>query len=196
MSTVEISAKPKQRDEASEYLLALGLVDPIAQSAGKAAPAPRVADLSSARGVLLDNTKGNAGPLLRHVGDLLESQYGARPFQMARKLVYSRPADIELIDELAAEYDYVVTGVGACGSCTSGCVRDTVELEARATPTVAICTSVFMSSAAAHATAFGRPDLEFVEVEHPIAAISDDELKSRAEALVASVAAVLKGEAK
>jgi hypothetical protein len=172
-----------------------GLIDPTATAERSGSAAPRLPELVGARGVLLDNTKGNAGPLLRHVGNLLEERFGVRPFEMTRKLVYSRPADPSLLDDLAGKYEFVVTGVGACGSCTSGVVRDTVELEARGIPTVAIHTSVFMNSAIAHAKAFGRPDLRFVEVEHPIAAISDEELRQRAVKFVNSVAAVLVGEA-
>jgi hypothetical protein len=115
---------------------------------------------------------------------------------VTRKLVYSRPAEPELLDELAQGYEFVVTGVGACGSCTSGCVRDTVDLEARGIPTVAIHTEVFMNSAIAHTAAFGRPDLRFVSVEHPIAAVSDDELRKRAIAIVDSVADLLTGATK
>jgi hypothetical protein len=61
--------------------------------------------------------------------------------------------------------------------------------------TVAIHTEVFMNSAIAHSAAFGRPDLQFVAVEHPIAAVTDGELKRRATALVDSVAAILVGAA-
>ncbi|GII30246.1 hypothetical protein Pmi06nite_36880 [Planotetraspora mira] len=172
-----------------------GLIDPTATAKGSGTVAPRLPELAGARGVLLDNTKGNAGPLLRHVGNMLEEHYGVRPFEMARKLVYSRPADASLLDDLASQYEFVVTGVGACGSCTSGCVHDAVALETRGIPTVAIHTSVFMNSAIAHAKAFGRSDLQFVEVEHPIAAISDDELRQRAAKIVDSVAAALVGEA-
>ncbi|MFD6061183.1 UGSC family (seleno)protein [Rhodococcus wratislaviensis] len=185
---------------ATQYLVEkLGLVDPTVNAADAArskpngAAAPRLAALTGARGVLLDNTKGNAGPLLRHVGDLLETKYGVRPLTMERKIVYSRPADPAQLDELARDYEFVVTGVGACGSCTSGCVRDAVDLEARGIPTVAIHTTVFMNSAIAHRGAFGRPDLQFVPVEHPIAAVSDAELERRAIALVDDVATILIG---
>ena len=190
-----IGAGPDETTRAREYLTTtLGLVDPTAAAETTSAAAPRLPELAGARGVLLDNTKGNAGPLLRHVGDLLENTYGVRPFEMARKLVYSRPADPSLLDELAGQYAFVVTGVGACGSCTSGCVRDTVDLEARGVPTVAIHTQVFTDSALAHGAAFGRPDLRFAEVEHPIAAVSDDELHRRAVAIVDRVAALLVGD--
>ena len=172
-----------------------GLIDPTATPERTGSAAPRLPELAGARGVLLDNTKGNAGPLLRHVGNLLEERYGVRPFEMARKLVYSRPADPSLLDDLARRYEFVVIGVGACGSCTSGVVRDAVALEVRGVPTVTIHTSVFMNSAIAHAKAFGRPDLRFVEVEHPIAAISDEELGQRAAKIVDSAAAALVGEA-
>ena len=194
MSPVKADQDEKAR-AAAILTSSFGLIDPTATAEGSGSAAPRLPELAGARGVLLDNTKGNAGPLLRHVGNLLEERYGVRPFEMTRKLVYSRPADPSLLDDLASQYEFVVTGVGACGSCTSGVVRDTVELEARGIPTVAINTSVFMNSAIAHAKAFGRPDLQFVEVEHPIAAISDDELRQRAVKLVDSVAAALVGEA-
>lgn len=181
-------------DTAADRLIALGLVDPTGGSDQTAAAARRLGTLQGARGVLLDNTKGNAGPLLRHVGNLLEERYGVKELPMSRKLVYSRPADPELLADLAGTYEFVVTGVGACGSCTSGCVRDAVDLEALGVPTVAIHTEVFMNSAVAHTAAFGRPDLQFVSVEHPIAAIPDDELKKRAEVLVDSVANLLTGD--
>jgi hypothetical protein len=198
MSTVvvDVDDEEAEKDRAARYLIdALGMVDPTATAtaAAEGAAAPRLAALAGAHGVLLDNTKGNAGPLLRHVGDLLEKKYGVRPMEMVRKLVYSRPAEPSLLDELACEYEFVLTGVGACGSCTSGVVRDTVELEARGIPTAAIHTEVFTNSALAHSAAFGRPDLRFVEVEHPIAAVSDAELQRRALALVDAVADVLIG---
>lgn len=182
--------------KAADQLGALGFVDPTAAAERSGAGAKRLPTLRGARGVLLDNTKGNAGPLLGHVGRLLEERYGVEAMPVSRKLVYSRPAEPELLDELAQGYEFVVTGVGACGSCTSGCVRDAVDLEGRGIPTVAIHTEVFMNSAIAHTAAFGRPDLRFVSVEHPIAAVSDDELRRRADAIVDSVADLLTGAAK
>jgi hypothetical protein len=191
---VQATNTSTELDTAADRLIALGLVDPTGGSDQTAAAARRLGTLQGARGVLLDNTKGNAGPLLRHVGNLLEERYGVKELPMSRKLVYSRPADPELLADLAGTYEFVVTGVGACGSCTSGCVRDAVDLEALGVPTVAIHTEVFMNSAVAHTAAFGRPDLQFVSVEHPIAAIPDDELKKRAEVLVDSVANLLTGD--
>jgi hypothetical protein len=193
---VNAAVTSSEQQDAIKRLLASGLVDPTAQADRTGVAAARLDSLRAARGVLLDNTKGNAGPLLRHVGDLLEARYGVSELPMSRKLVYSRPADPELLDELARTYEFVVTGVGACGSCTSGCVRDAVDLEARGIPTVAIHTEVFMNSAIAHTAAFGRPDLRFVSVEHPIAAITDGELRDRAEVIVDAVADVLTGAVK
>ena len=177
--------------QALEQAAALGLVNPIGIAKHQLGAAPRLAKLQGARGGLLDNTKGNAGPLLTHVGNLLRDRYGVKEVSIHRKLVYSRPADPALLDLLAKNYDFVVTGVGACGSCTSACVRDAVDLEARGIPTVAIHTEVFMNSGAAHALAFGRADFEFVSVRHPIAAIPDAELRERAEEIVDSVARLL-----
>jgi cysteine synthase len=111
-----------ERSSAARHLVEnLGLVDPTAEADSTTGNAARrLPALAGARGVLLDNTKGNAGPLLKHVGDLLEQKYGVQSFDIAHKLVYSRPADPSLLDELARDYEVVVTGVGACGSCTSG----------------------------------------------------------------------------
>jgi len=98
--------------QALEQAAALGLVNPIGIAKHQLGAAPRLAKLQGARGGLLDNTKGNAGPLLTHVGNLLRDRYGVKEVSIHRKLVYSRPADPALLDLLAKNYDFVVTGVG------------------------------------------------------------------------------------
>lgn len=60
-------------------------------------------------------------------------------------------------------------------------VRDGIELELRGTPTVAIHTAVFSTSAVAHADAFGMPDFESAIIRHPIAGIEREEITARAE---------------
>jgi len=59
-----------------------------------------------------------------------------------------------------------------------------VELEARGVPTVTLCTEAFMDSAAAHARAYGRPEARVVAVQHPLAALTPEAVRQRAEAVV------------
>jgi len=59
-----------------------------------------------------------------------------------------------------------------------------VELEARGVPTVTLCTEAFMDSAAAHARAYGRPEARVVAVQHPLAALTPEAVRQRADAVV------------
>lgn len=70
---------------------------------------------------------------------------------------------------------------------------DAVELEKRGVPTVAVHTEVFMNSATAHALAFGRPDLESVGIQHPIAGLTPAEVKGRAEDVIEDIVGLLTG---
>lgn len=72
-------------------------------------------------------------------------------------------------------------------------VHDSVELESRGIPTVAIHTEAFINSAVAHGLAFGRPDYQFAAVRHPIAGLAPDEVKERAEEVVDDIVDVLTG---
>jgi hypothetical protein len=74
-------------------------------------------------------------------------------------------------------------------------MHDAVELEDRGIPTVTLCTEVFMDSAAQHAIAYGLPEARVVAVQHPLAAISPQEVAARAEAVVDQVIARLVGAA-
>lgn len=70
-------------------------------------------------------------------------------------------------------------------------VRDGVELEARGIPTVAVHTAVFMNSAAAHADAFGLPELASAAIRHPIAGINRDEIRQRAAEVTPVIVSIL-----
>jgi hypothetical protein len=70
-------------------------------------------------------------------------------------------------------------------------LHDAVELEARGVPTVTLCTDAFMDSAAAHARAYGRPDARVVAVQHPLAALTPEAVRQRADAVVEGIIAQL-----
>ncbi len=63
-------------------------------------------------------------------------------------------------------------------------LHDAVELEQRGIPTVTLCTEPFMDSAAAHARAYGRPEARVVAVQHPLAALTPEAVRQRADAVM------------
>ena len=94
-------------------LLALGFVDPTdTRDNGPQASAPRLTSLQNLRAGLLDNRKGNAGPLLNRIGELLVERYGVKETYAVNKFVYSRPASHEILMDLVSRCDFVITAVG------------------------------------------------------------------------------------
>jgi hypothetical protein len=75
-------------------------------------PAPRVQKLDGLRLGLLDNTKWNANKLLRGVRDRLAEKHGFSAVNYYRKESFSLSATPELIAEIAASNDIVVTAIG------------------------------------------------------------------------------------
>ena len=76
------------------------------------ATAPRVARLEGLRLGLLDNTKWNANKLLRGVRDRLAERYDFSAVNYYRKESFSLAATPELLAEIAAGNDVVVTAIG------------------------------------------------------------------------------------
>jgi hypothetical protein len=74
--------------------------------------APRGSDLRGVKIGLLENGKQNARLLLEDVADLLRDRHGAGEATLRRKENFAQPASPELVDELSAESDVVVIGVG------------------------------------------------------------------------------------
>lgn len=75
--------------------------------------APRLDRLAGKRAGFLDNRKDNADTILRRVAERLERDHGTTTALYRTKIVYSRRAEPALLDELAADCDFVVTSVGA-----------------------------------------------------------------------------------
>ena len=61
---------------------------------------------------VLDNTKWNANKLLRALRDELQSAHGLAPAGYYRKESFSRFAEPQLLDEIKAHSDLVVTAIG------------------------------------------------------------------------------------
>jgi alkanesulfonate monooxygenase SsuD/methylene tetrahydromethanopterin reductase-like flavin-dependent oxidoreductase (luciferase family) len=66
-------------------------------------------------------------------------------------------------------------------------LHDTVKLESRGIPAVAVATHEFRTAARAQAAALGRADLEAVYVPHPIQDQTAEEIAARADAVVEEI---------
>ena len=76
------------------------------------ATSPRVKKLEGLRLGLLDNTKWNANKLLRGVRDRLAQKHAFSAVNYYRKESFSLAAAPELLAEIAANNDVVVTAIG------------------------------------------------------------------------------------
>jgi hypothetical protein len=82
-----------------------------AVEAAPQASAPRAKDLKGLRLGILDNTKWNANKLLRGVRDRLAQKHSFGAVNYYRKESFSLNAAPELIAEIAANNDIVVTAI-------------------------------------------------------------------------------------
>jgi|SRR6516164_1727157 hypothetical protein len=92
------------------------ILDPTGLSSPEAVAgltlASRPTDLAGVRVGLLENGKQNARRFLEDVAELLRDRYGAGEATLRRKENFAQPAAPELVDQLTAESDVVVIGVG------------------------------------------------------------------------------------
>ena len=80
--------------------------------AERIAPAPRVAALEGLRLGILDNTKWNAGRLLRKTASRLGERYAFAAVNYYRKESFSKAADPALLAAIAENNDIVLTAIG------------------------------------------------------------------------------------
>jgi hypothetical protein len=173
------------------------ILDPTGATSTKtaraaAAPrAPRPASLKGARVGLLINTKQNAAPFLHEVGRLLVENYGAASVTHRTKLNFAMPEADEVIKEMAAQSDVIVTGVGDCGSCSAAAAADGVVFEAAGVPIAVIVTESFRATTEAMAELRGAPGFPYATTQHPVAVLEEDEVKERAARVMPDVVALL-----
>lgn len=93
--------------------MAMRLIDPTGDSRMEAHDlAHRLGDLEGLRIGVLSNTKRNADALAMATAERFAARHGCRIGPMREKDSSSRPADPVLLNELAAECDFLVTAVG------------------------------------------------------------------------------------
>jgi hypothetical protein len=150
-----------------------------------AAPrAPRRASLAGARVGLLINTKQNARPFLEEVGRLLVEEHGAVITTRHTKLNFAAPESQEVIKDLAAAAEVIVTGVGDCGACSAAAAADSVVLEAAGVPVAAIVTDSFRTTVEKMAELRGAPGFKYATTAHPVAVLTEEQVKARAASVI------------
>ncbi len=96
------------QDRMRELGLALP-IDPDAASRWRAAP--RLDTMHDKVGGFLGNRKANADLLLRNIGEQMAKDLELGDVITVDKYVYSRPAADEIISDLSARCDFVVTAI-------------------------------------------------------------------------------------
>lgn len=81
-------------------------------SAARVASLPKFPDLRGKVVGFLDNSKPNADKLAERFAQLLKEKYGVAGLISRRKLTAQQGAPKEYLDELAAQADFVLTGLG------------------------------------------------------------------------------------
>ena len=158
--------------------------------------APRVSGVAGLRVGLLDNGKTNADKYLNMIGTILKNEYAVASVKMFHKDALSKPAPEAILAAMHAECDFVVTGIGDCGSCSTNSVHDGVELERLGVPAVAVCTDAFRIGLDTLTKMRGMPDYQFAIVPHPLGVLFDDELQQRAELAAPQIVEIVTGQRK
>ncbi len=91
----------------------LQMFDPTAQVKVEAVSfAPRPETLRGLRLGLVENTKFNSDKILLRIAAILEKEHGAKSHILRSKRNASVPVHQEIIDDLVANCDVVISGVG------------------------------------------------------------------------------------
>jgi hypothetical protein len=85
------------------------------------------------------------------------------------------------IDELAAESDLAIVGLGTCGSCTSFTIADAVTIEAHGKPVLALVTEEFAAHGRNMAEHLGHGGLRILVLPYPLEARPESELHAIAD---------------
>jgi hypothetical protein len=179
-----------QSPNESADLLASDIMSPLGRAVRALhRPAARLVSLEGKTIGLLDNSKRNASLVLDEIG-LSLLKHGVRQVVYRRKASAAMPGG-PLLEQLAETCDAVVNAHGDCGSCTSWCVHDSVELERRGIPVATINTSEFAALGRFEAIALGMPSLAIVTIAHPIGSLSEAIARERGRTAVPGVTEAL-----
>ncbi|WES64518.1 UGSC family (seleno)protein [Microbacter sp. GSS18] len=173
------------------------ILDPTGRAAAAAAAAETVyADrpesLAGLRIGLLDNTKHNALLFLQELGRLLVAEHGAHDVSIVEtKQSFSVPVDDEIVARYQGRCDVVLTGVGDCGSCSAAAVADGINFEKAGLPAAVVLTDAFTTTGRMMAEVQGAPDYEWITTAHPMASLTEDEVRARAAEVLPEIVGAL-----
>jgi hypothetical protein len=89
------------------------VLDPrLTKTARAVSPAPRLDGLAGRRVGILWNNRLGGDRLLKHVGTLLQEQYGVADIYFTKKTFVGNAAPREIVDDLVSRVDATVCGVG------------------------------------------------------------------------------------
>jgi hypothetical protein len=74
-------------------------------------------------------------------------------------------------------------------------VHDGIHVEKAGTPAVTICTDIFVDTSQAMAAMWGAQDFPIIFTQHPIAHLTIEQLRERAEDMIEHIEAILTGRA-
>ncbi|MFD2419346.1 UGSC family (seleno)protein [Amycolatopsis pigmentata] len=172
------------------------ILDPTGGTRVKAASAvltPQRVRLAGATIGLLENTKQNAALFLEELGKLLRERHGVATTVARTKTNFAMPVSAELMRELADACDAVITGVGDCGSCSASAVADGVAFERQGIPAAVICSDAFTVTADAMAELREAKGYRYAKTAHPVAVLTPEEIRKRAEEALPAVVEILTG---
>src|SRR5579862_2123715 len=99
--------------------------------------------------------------------------------------------DRKHIEELANTVECAIVGLGTCGSCTTFTIKDSVVVEEKQKPVVAIVTEEFEVHGHNVATHLGHGDLKVLVLPYPLEARPEAELRAIADEFYPQVLALL-----
>jgi len=134
---------------------------------------------------LFDNTKPGAKIIL----EFLKDNLGKRSFIHIEKAAGAPATNKQL--EIAAKGEISILALGDCGSCSSWVVMDAIRLEKLGKPTISICSDKFSTFAHELAKSHGLEDLRILNIEHPIAGLSDNEIRKKTQNILPSLRYIL-----
>src|SRR5258708_6902586 len=126
----------------------------------------RPKSLEGLRIALLDNGKEFSDVVLDALAETLRRDHGVTKIKFWRKGFPAKGAPF--IEEMAAESDVAISGVGHCGSSSPWSVIDAVNLEKAGVPTVALISRSFCPLGQILARGEGHGTLPIVMLPHPI----------------------------
>jgi hypothetical protein len=156
---------------------------------GSISTAQRPKSLKDLRIALLDNGKEFSDIVLDGLAMTLKKDYGITAIKFWRKGFPAKGAPF--IDEMAAESDVAISGVGHCGSSSPWSVIDAVNLEKAGIPTVALISRSFCPLGQIVGRGVGHEALPIVMLPHPIGEADESRIAQKGIAAAAECVRLL-----